>query len=335
MRHALAELTALAVVPWALFFLHGTVRDPRFRFVVGLATSVALLLLTHNPAALILMPALVLYALVLAVGSGPRWRSGLVRAGSGIPAGLALSAFFWLPALWEKSFVKVGDLLHGYLHYGNHFVEPGQLVFSPWGYGLSVAGPDDGMSFFGGARAPGAPGHGRAALVLAPEAGPRARRPARSRRPDPPSAPGRAAGGRHRGDGHPALTAHSGIGCACSSTWSFRGGSCCWRPWPRPCSRPLWWRARLAVGRAHWPSWWWRGLLVFHLPLARPASFLAVNEADYGPAAIAAKNLAVTTRREYEPVWVETPPPVPAPGRPAPPGGSYAPAGAAGHAVWE
>ena len=31
--------------------------------------------------------------------------------------------------------------------YANHFVYLHQLFYSPWGYGLSVPGPNDGMSF--------------------------------------------------------------------------------------------------------------------------------------------------------------------------------------------
>ena len=35
----------------------------------------------------------------------------------------------------------------GYGLYSNHFVYLHQLFYSPWGYGFSVPGPNDGMSF--------------------------------------------------------------------------------------------------------------------------------------------------------------------------------------------
>lgn len=61
--------------------------------------------------------------------------------------GITLAAFFWLPALVEMKFTKLHLLKEGYLNYANHFVYPGQLLYSPWGYGLSIEGPQDGMSF--------------------------------------------------------------------------------------------------------------------------------------------------------------------------------------------
>ena len=56
-------------------------------------------------------------------------------------------------------------------------------------------------------------------------------------------------------------------------------------------------------------------LILYHFPQAWPERFHAVDEADYAPDRIAARDLSATTRREYEPVWVKTRPPVPPPGR--------------------
>ena len=61
--------------------------------------------------------------------------------------GFGLSAYFWAPALWERSSVQMESLREGAFSYSVHFVYPMQLLYSPWGYGVSVAGPGDGMSF--------------------------------------------------------------------------------------------------------------------------------------------------------------------------------------------
>ena len=45
---------------------------------------------------------------------------------------------------------------------------------------------------------------------------------------------------------------------------------------------------------------------------ARPEAYLEVEDADYSPQAIAAQDIAVTTAREYEPIWVRERPPAPA-----------------------
>jgi len=61
--------------------------------------------------------------------------------------GLGIAACVWLPSLAQTKYVGVDRLLEGYLRYTNHFVYPHQLLYSPWGYGLSVAGDQDGLSF--------------------------------------------------------------------------------------------------------------------------------------------------------------------------------------------
>ena len=53
-------------------------------------------------------------------------------------------------------------------------------------------------------------------------------------------------------------------------------------------------------------------LFLFGFPHARPEAFLDVEETDYSPQAIARQGLAVTTAREYEPIWVQERPPAPA-----------------------
>jgi hypothetical protein len=56
-------------------------------------------------------------------------------------------------------------------------------------------------------------------------------------------------------------------------------------------------------------------LVLYHFPRAWPETFHDVNEADYAPDRIAARDIAVTTCREYEPVWVTARPPMPPPAR--------------------
>ncbi len=58
-----------------------------------------------------------------------------------------LSAFYLLPALGELNFIKGANLTGGYHDYWLHFVEFPQLFSNFWGYGFSVPGPNDGMSF--------------------------------------------------------------------------------------------------------------------------------------------------------------------------------------------
>ncbi len=61
--------------------------------------------------------------------------------------GLGLSAFFWLPALGEMRFTNVAEQIGSTADFRNHFVCLSQLWDSPWGYGGSIQGCIDGLSF--------------------------------------------------------------------------------------------------------------------------------------------------------------------------------------------
>ena len=70
-----------------------------------------------------------------------------MRQACGFLLGLGLSAFIWAPALAARQHAAMNRAVEGYGRYENHFVYLHQLFYSPWGYGLSLPGPDDGMSF--------------------------------------------------------------------------------------------------------------------------------------------------------------------------------------------
>lgn len=61
--------------------------------------------------------------------------------------GIGLSAFFTLPAWFEKKYTSVEKLTGGGSNFNDHFVYVDQLWDSPWGYGGSAPGREDGMSF--------------------------------------------------------------------------------------------------------------------------------------------------------------------------------------------
>jgi hypothetical protein len=144
-RAAYSEYSAFAFPPlilWALYRLAAK-REPIYA-VVG-AVAYALLLLCNNPASLIFSPLLGVFSLLLAAQK--RSLPTLGRLIGTLLLGMLLSAFFWVPSLGEKSFVQTHKLVEGFWAYRNHFVELGQLLYAPWGYGLSALGTEDAMSF--------------------------------------------------------------------------------------------------------------------------------------------------------------------------------------------
>jgi hypothetical protein len=71
----------------------------------------------------------------------------LWKQACGFLLGLGLSACVWMPALESRQYAAIQRAIEGYFLYSNHFVYLHQLFYSPWGYGQSVPGPNDGMSF--------------------------------------------------------------------------------------------------------------------------------------------------------------------------------------------
>jgi hypothetical protein len=75
-----------------------------------------------------------------------RW-STVVSTVIALGLGLGLALIFWLPALTERRYVQEASWLQGTYEYVRHFVFPGQLLNPNWGFGFSVPGAGDGMSF--------------------------------------------------------------------------------------------------------------------------------------------------------------------------------------------
>ena len=124
------------------------------------ALAYAGLMLSSNPLSLLFTPILGGYVLVLAwaryreqgAGGTLRQRASralrmLLRPAAALTLGLGLSAIFWLPAFLEYRFVREDQWVGGYYEFSNHFVSLFQLFRLTWGYGSSLPGPDDGMSF--------------------------------------------------------------------------------------------------------------------------------------------------------------------------------------------
>ncbi len=144
-----SDLAEFAAFPFFAFAMYGfgayAKRPERVGYLLLGAASYAGVLLSHNASALFFTPLLLAYICVTAWVAGS-W-SVLSRQALAWLAGLGLGAFIWIPALVERDSVHLDRLLQGYLNYSNHFVYLHQLFYSPWGYGISVAGDQDGMSF--------------------------------------------------------------------------------------------------------------------------------------------------------------------------------------------
>ena len=125
LRNAHAEFTALCLLPAAGAALLGA-RERPWRAALGIAAGLAAVLLAHNLTALVAAAALAAGA-VLVHGPEREPRTWIAIAG-GTALGLALAAFFWLPALLLSELVRPEELLVGKFDFHNQF-PPARSVF--------------------------------------------------------------------------------------------------------------------------------------------------------------------------------------------------------------
>jgi hypothetical protein len=164
-RAALAESVAYVFVPLVLWGVWAALHRPRVANVVGLAFAYAALMFTSPLVTLLLTLILVFYTAFLAlarVNEQWPWRQlslkslwpslgYLVRVllppAIGLVLGVGLSAVFAFPAMLENRFVRVDQWYGGRYAWGGDFVEFFQLFSPRWGFGTSVPGPGDDVSF--------------------------------------------------------------------------------------------------------------------------------------------------------------------------------------------
>ncbi len=158
-RAALAEFMALSALPWVVYAFVALWDDPRPRRAAFAALGLAALILFHTVSTLTFVP---LVLALLAVLFARDWlaarRAGkslgaLVRSPAVVWSAVALvlaallTCIFIVPMLLERGNVAQWQWVKDTYNYRLHFVYPGQLLNPTWGYGYSVEGPGDGMSF--------------------------------------------------------------------------------------------------------------------------------------------------------------------------------------------
>lgn len=145
-RGAMNEFWAMAFYPVIFLFIYLLIKTNRSIYIPLLSLSVAGLMLSHNLMLMIFAPPAIIWAVFWVIRE-KRSASLVKLALSGIYA-LGLASFFTLPVLLEQQFVHVETLTIGYFNYLAHFLNLEQIFLRiNWGYGESILGPADTMSF--------------------------------------------------------------------------------------------------------------------------------------------------------------------------------------------
>ena len=131
-RAALAEHLAFIFFPLILWLMRRTMRRRTLVNAAYLALAMAGLILTHNLSTFMFAPFAVLYALIIAWATPASERlKALARAGMGLAGGVALSAFYWLPAITEVRWIRAGQVAPSVIE-PLKFLSPLRGLFSPF-----------------------------------------------------------------------------------------------------------------------------------------------------------------------------------------------------------
>lgn len=141
-RGAIGEIVSFVFLPMIALSLLRIKKTGSLRWMGIGAISLASLTLSHNITAYMFFPFVVLLIILLwDAKKSPEYPVNIFKT---IFLALLMSSYFWLPAISESSLMKYDTVFN----FMDHFPTIKQLITPYWGYGASVPGPYDGMSFF-------------------------------------------------------------------------------------------------------------------------------------------------------------------------------------------
>ncbi len=145
-RGALPEFFSFVFIP-VLFLIYKKLADTKkIQFALVGSILITLLILTHNLVAMMTVLFVGPYILFLLFGSKQK-KLFIFQVLTSVIIGILASSYFWLPSFLERKYTMVDLLTKELADYNIHFVCLKQFWNSPWGYGGSLLGCEDGLSF--------------------------------------------------------------------------------------------------------------------------------------------------------------------------------------------
>lgn len=150
-RGAIGEAYALAFLPFALLGIIKIIKNKKWGVILT-SISLGFILLSHNLIGMVSLPILLAFGVFLFIGTSSlktvKSLQPLLWLIGSLLFAIALSSFYVLPAFVEKSETRVEEAITtGDFDFHNHFIYLRQLVNGKWGFGGSIPGPEDGLSF--------------------------------------------------------------------------------------------------------------------------------------------------------------------------------------------
>ena len=145
-RTAFSELTVFVFLPLVVLGFWRLSLGATPARIAGAAAALGGLCLAHTITAMLVPPLLGGYLLLLAWRERLRLSFLLPAAGAAL-LGFGIASFFLVPLIAEKGAVETNIYAAAHFDYRKHFATIGQMIWSPWGFGLSREGTADWISF--------------------------------------------------------------------------------------------------------------------------------------------------------------------------------------------
>lgn len=147
-RGSLPDFLAYSFFPAVFLVLDKIFENKKIHYSILLGVLLAVIPLTHILNLVSFFPFISIYLIYLSAVNKKEIRKVLPRLSLSVLVAFGLSAFFLIPAILEKGYTLVDKVNVGELYnYKLHFVYLRQFFSSPWGYGGSIYGLEDGLSF--------------------------------------------------------------------------------------------------------------------------------------------------------------------------------------------
>ena len=133
---AVGSALGAAVLPFVFLSIVKLTKDYSKKWALIGALSLTTLVISHNVTTFIFVPVILYFSVFCYFSPELKDKKIFLRNLSLMfVLGIGLSAWFWVPALIEKQYIIFDSVLANY--YVSQFPLINQIIYSPWGYGLS------------------------------------------------------------------------------------------------------------------------------------------------------------------------------------------------------
>lgn len=146
-RGTIGEIVAFCFFPLIILSFIKLTESNFSKKWIGIAgLSTAALVLSHNIMAYMFIPFLIIFIVARIIWVTKNKKVAIISSLKGLFLGLLSSIYFWFPAIVESKLMHYDTVFNFY----DHFPALKQFITPYWGYGASVPGNYDTMSFYMG-----------------------------------------------------------------------------------------------------------------------------------------------------------------------------------------